>query len=613
MRAQIFTVCLVLLANGAQIPLALAQEEAAAAEQAAADAQQTASDAEKTAAQAKQQTQAAQQATEANEKAADAATGAAADAQQQADANKAAAQKAADDRAKSQAALQSQLDAQAAMIASQSSSNLQLNRSMSELQQTLEKQQEIIKTQEQQLRTTTDALNNMQSQIDQVSVDKNKELTEDDLAMRQRLEKLESQVSTIPKDPSTLLADASFPGAIRVPGTTAAYKLGGFVKGVMVKNFDPLVTQDRFIPGSIPITATDEKALASETTLTANQTRFNFDYRQRSELGTVRAFIEGDFAGTGDTFRLRHAFGQFKDLLVGKTWSAFYDAEASPEEVDFEGINGRVVVRQSQIRYFPQVGKNVRWMISLEDPQPEVTNGTGVSDLPDLVSSVRREWFGKYHWKTAVVLRQVGAIPFAGINDTTGEQCDPNATPPEPNCTAIPGNGDTVRDVGWAFTLSGKMPFAFTGESDNVMFQFNYGEGLGRYLTDLSSVNSLGLDGGQDAIIDPTTGKLETLPAFGGYISYQHWWSKRVRSTFVFSAVNVQNLAGQLETAYHRTERLSGNLIWSPTKNVDLGAEFLWGSRTNNGPETNPDGTYNPDGAEKADATQLQLEGVYRF
>jgi hypothetical protein len=509
------------------------------------------------------------------------------------------------------AELQKQLDAQAALIATQAASGTSANTTLADLQRALDEQKKLIEAQKKQieqqqtqLQTTTELLTSLQSQIDQLKQDDHSEMSDEDVAMRQRLAALETQVGKIPEDPSTMLADADFPGAIRVPGTTAAYKIGGFVKATLVKNFDPLLTQDRFIVGSIPVTTNDQTALASETSLTANQTRVNFDYRQKSEFGHLRAFVEGDFAGDGDTFRLRHAFGQYRDFLAGKTWSVFYDAQAAPEEVDFEGINGRVVVRQTQVRYFPKIGKDLRWMISLEDPSPQVTGATGVSDIPDLVTSIRRDWFGGWHVKTAALLRQLRGINNEGV-DENGQSCTPvdgtpSGTIDSAGCVAIANAGDTTKDFGWAMTASGKVQVPWWNENDNFLFQLNYGEGLGRYLTDLSSIESLEIDGGQDAVIDAATGEMEALPIFGGYIAYQHWWAKSLRSTFVASLVHIQNTAGQIPSAYHQTERLSGNLIWSPIPSIDIGGEFLWGKRTNKNEENGK-------------ASQLQLEAVYRF
>jgi hypothetical protein len=126
------------------------------------------------------------------------------------------------------------------------------------------------------------------------------------------------------------------------------------------------------------------------------------------------------------------------------------------------------------------------------------------------------------------------------------------------------------------------------------MFQLNYGDGYGRYVNDLETV------GGQDAVFDPLTGEMETLKVLASYAAFQKWWKDGLRSTFIASFVNVNNLNFQGGDAYHKTQRLSGNLIWSPTPRIDIGGEFLLGKR------------HDKDGA-TGDASQLQLSAKYRF
>jgi len=49
--------------------------------------------------------------------------------------------------------------------------------------------------------------------------------------------------------------------------------------------------------------------------------------------------------------------------------------------VDFEGINGGMLVRQAQIRVFPKIGESMSLKLSLEDPKTDVANGRGTSNL----------------------------------------------------------------------------------------------------------------------------------------------------------------------------------------------------------------------------------------
>jgi len=360
-----------------------------------------------------------------------------------------------------------------------------------------------------------------------------------------------------------------FAGSIPIPDTDAAVKVGGFVKMSMVSTLDPLGTDDRFVTGLIPVGVASSTTNEGEVAVSARQSRLGIEIRDSTSYGPLRAFIEGDFAGTGDTYRLRHAFGQFRQVLAGKTWSTMVDNRATPEEIDFEGINGRIQVRQPQIRYFPSFGRDMDLLVGLEDPAPDVTGGQGVSQYPDIVASVRRNWADRWHVKTSLLLRQIEAKwdLDSSVTDT---------------------------EFGWGLSVSGKLGLEIWDERDNILFQFNYGDGIGRYINDLQEV------GGQDAEFNPLTGELETLNVFSSYVAYQHWWRESLRSTLTYSWVDVDNLSFQDDSAYARTDRAIINLLWSPVARVDVGGELLWGRRENK------------DGA-SGTARQIQFGAKYRF
>jgi hypothetical protein len=370
------------------------------------------------------------------------------------------------------------------------------------------------------------------------------------------------------RDPETPIEVESheLPGYLQIPGTDASMKLGGYVKMSIVQSFDPVGSADRFVPGSIPVPA-DPGDLDNQANLTTRQSRLNVDVRRDSTLGPLRAFIEGDFAGEGDTYRLRHAYGQLGKVLAGQTWSTMVDIKATPEDIDFEGLNGRVNVRQPQLRFFPSFGEHLELAIAIEDPDPDVTGGTGLTKVPDIVAAIRFSRWNRLHLKTALLLRQIRA------------EADNNP-------------GTDAKEDGWGISVSGHIKL--WGDRDEFMYQLNYGDGIGRYINDLGSV------GGQDAVFDPVTGELKVLTAFGGYLAYQHWWSEKMRSTLVAGFTDVDNFDFQPDDAYRQTRRITANLLYSPIPRVDVGAEMLWGERTNK------------DGS-SADALQLQIAAKYVF
>jgi len=389
---------------------------------------------------------------------------------------------------------------------------------------------------------------------------------------RQRKAEVGKSVAKAQVDDPTQALLSDFVGAWRLPGTDAALRIGGFVKTDVVYNFDPLEIADRFIVGSIPVGQNNASTKEAETSITASQSRLNFDLREPTEFGILRAFIEGDFAADGDTFRLRHAFGQWHRVLSGKTWSAFMDTEASPEEVDFEGLNARINVRQAQVRLMPERGAQYGLELSLEDPNPEVQNGQGVTRAPDIVLAGRFTPNDRLHLKLSLLGRQIRAEPDPAF-----------------------GSG-LSKEYAWGASVSGRFVTPFFDKRDSLLFQLSGGDAIGRYVNDLASV------GNYDGIFNPESGKLELFDVTAGYLSWQHWWGgkRSFRSNFTFGIVDVNNPGFIDPDAYKRTYRFSSNLFWSPTPRIDVGAEYLWGQREN-------------ENGEEGDATQLQLMSRYRF
>jgi hypothetical protein len=459
--------------------------------------------------------------------------------------------------------LQAQLDAQSKLI---EKLQQQYTTEVDSRQQEIVKQNKQISAQTGQIDNQRKAIQSLQQQLDQTTSLADKDLSESEKKLRSRLETVEDSIKSSQQAESTQYDLDKFPGSLPIPGSSAAIKFGGFVKMNIVESFDPIGTNDRFIVGTIPV---PQESGPTNTALTVSQSRLNVELRDTTQYGAVRAFLEGDFAGTGSTFRLRHAFGQYKSFLVGKTWSTFMDTRSRPEDLDFEGINGQILLRQAQIRYFPKIGKDWHLLIAAEDPQVNVLGGTAISQIPDMVVSVERAWFDDWHVKSSLLLRRM------------------NGT-----CNCLEDSSDTT--TGWGVSVSGMTSIKLWDKRDNLQLQLNYGEGFSNYVNDLGDINA------PDAIFNEQTGNLEAVPVFSTYIAFQKWWSPNLRSNFNYSyvAIDFGNIAEP--TAYKSTQRLTGNIIWSPVARIDLGAQVLFGSRTNQNKE-------------KATAKQLQLSAKYRF
>jgi hypothetical protein len=346
--------------------------------------------------------------------------------------------------------------------------------------------------------------------------------------------------------PGTILPNAA-------PGTS--FVLTGYAKvdGMWTDTSDGELPEgnsarDFYVPGVTPIAGESE---GTDFDAHAKQTRINFGTDTLLEGGDkLSTRFEIDFFGsiTGDqritnTYApvLRHAYIQWREWLVGQTWSNFQDVAVLPDAVDFIGpTDGTVFVRQPQVRY-TKGGLS----LSVENPETTLTpfgGGTGGnarittddSSLPDLTA--RYTWKGNWgHFSVAGLARELKY-------ETTGTG-------------AIDASTWSV-----AASLSGK----FMVGKDDIRWML-LGGNLGRYV---------GLNFSNDAVID-AGGDLETIDGYAGFVAYRHLWSPKWRSNLYYAMGeydNDVNLTGG--RVNQSSNSWTANLIYTPLPKLDIGAEF---------------------------------------
>jgi hypothetical protein len=365
-----------------------------------------------------------------------------------------------------------------------------------------------------------------------------------------RLQSLERRVDELQKAQAETAArtvsEGSFPGSFKIPGSDASIKLGGYVKADLIYDFDDIGSEDLFVTNSI---RTEGKNRQGRTRLHARQTRLNVDVRKPSEWGPARAFVEGDFFGGGGnqnvsnstSFRIRHAFAELGRLTAGQTWSTFMDLSVVPDTLDFEGPNSELFVRQGQFRWTETLAPGLTVAFAVENPEGDFANdgGLNLDRLPDGI--VRLRWEQDWgHLQTAFLARE--------LRFDDGENED--------------------SEFGYGLTLSGSLKVPFLHPKDKLAFQVNYGDGIGRYITDLGG-------GGFDARVD--NGRLDTVQAFGVMVQGQHWWADNWRSTLAYGYLTVDNAGGAPGNTLETSHYVAANLVWSPISNVDIGIEYLFG------------------------------------
>lgn len=312
-------------------------------------------------------------------------------------------------------------------------------------------------------------------------------------------------------------------------------KLGGYVKVDLIHDFNPIGSKNAFDPRTIPTDGSD----GSNTLMQANQTRLNLDVRTPTSNGEMKVFVEGDFEGSGNAFRLRHAYGAMGAVLAGQTWTSFMDEAGMPETLDFESPIGFPQIRTAQVRYTNRLDSGDSYSFSIEDPASTVagvdtTTGVVEDTLPDVTAN--------YIWKNS--RGHVQASAFGGL------------------ASYNPDVGATERAGLWGLNLSALIT---TWGRDNAILQFTYGDGVGRYR------------GGITAAPD-ADGNLEAIETTAWLASYQHYWSDAYRSTVCYSWVSGVLPAGLPTDSSETLQYAAANLIWQFSDRAWTGIEYLYGT-----------------------------------
>lgn len=257
--------------------------------------------------------------------------------------------------------------------------------------------------------------------------------------------------------------------------------------------------------------------------------------------------IEGDFRG--GTLRLRQAYGEYNNWLIGQAWSNYNSFTGWTTTLDFDSSSGGPGVqdRVSQVRY-----TKGNFVFSLEDDYfPNIANiadeRNEKSSLPVFVTRYESSSDG-ISFVASGLLRQLSADDGQDLDETA---------------------------VGYGFFLG------TTIELGRISFQgnINVSDGASGYLY-RSGTDFIGPDGYIDA-----SGDLETVSGFGGTVGVSF---KVDQGTFNLSygltTLDLDDIKDDLgdgiinnpaTTISHETnETVFLNYIWSPIENVEMGVEY---------------------------------------
>jgi hypothetical protein len=296
---------------------------------------------------------------------------------------------------------------------------------------------------------------------------------------------------------------------------------------------------------------------SGETTLSVRQSRLGFNGLVPTDIGAFKTKFEIDMFGVGvnagqTTIRLRHAYGELGQFLVGQTNSLFMDGDVFPNTIEYWGPTGMIFYRNVQARWTFLKQDGTKAAIAFEAPGSAIDAGQvntvaigGVNSwnkYPDFTGQYRVD--GPWgHFQAAGILRWLGYDNPAGT---------------------VSGHKN-----GWGANLSGAIN---TVGKDNVLMQVAYGDGISNYFN----------DGGVDLAPSSPTGGAEALPILGVLLYYDKYWNEKWSSSIGYSVTSQSNSAGQTPTAYKQGQYASANLLYYPARNVMVGGEFISGKLEQN-------------------------------
>jgi hypothetical protein len=356
--------------------------------------------------------------------------------------------------------------------------------------------------------------------------------------------------------------------SIKFPDSQTSLALGGYAKldavynSVTVPNSISYVANQLYVPGQVPLSS-QTGGQRGQTQLNARETRIWIkSFTPATAQGDFTAYAEFDFLGadgsetTGNSHgaRLRLAYGRLGNWLVGQTASTLLNLASIPEVSDQGLPIGYILIRQPTVQYTHPLSSG-SWQVSIENPETTLWDSAVVTASPS--TNNRRlpaddrypDFVGRVNWESSW-----GQVSLASLIRQLRSD------------GAVVAN---VTDEKWGGVL-GFAGLLKLGELDRFRFNLMAGNTLGRYL---------GNNFFPDGYISPQ-GQITLINEWGGYGSYQHWWSASLRSNWTMSVARADNPAPLQGTSANRTGLSSHlNLVWNPIPPVTLFVEWLRASR----------------------------------
>lgn len=368
-----------------------------------------------------------------------------------------------------------------------------------------------------------------------------------DVSLKNRLERLEKELQELRAKTETPESPHQ-----NESGSGFKFKFGGRIKVDAFYDVDSRGPVFGLDPTSLPLRGLDTNN-KGHFKLTPLATRLFTEAQQTFDTLATRAFIEIDFArspsysSTAFMPRIRHAYVELGNFLIGQTWYTFQDLDAFVNTLD--NLYGGS--RQTMVRYTHKFSPCLSLAIAAEDPNTEYfdsrnnnvsdNNDIGKSKLPDLAAQLR---FKHSH----------GHVAFSAV----GRKLEVNS---DLGAVAIQDS-----KYGWGLGFTGR--YNFYGKS-GLIWQINGGKGIGRYIDDLSQAVYI-----ENSVIP----LFSTIRAANYIVGIEAWFTDKLTATVAASITRISKPKAFVNdsTNYNRhQDRYHVNLIYKLLPTSDVGLEVM--------------------------------------
>ena len=342
-------------------------------------------------------------------------------------------------------------------------------------------------------------------------------------------------------------------------GNEKKYYMGitGNVVGIGSYDFGGAVNNSaNFIPSMIPIPKNPSQMRLTQ--FNVQQTTLAFNFVSLSSSGRVfGAYLNSNF-DENNNFNIENAYVTYGGFLVGYTATTFSDQAAIPTTIDTQGPCGMINNTNYIVSYAHEINKHWSVGVALEVPFSDYTVNSDYEEvtsqyIPDIPLHVKYSWAAGDSWiRLAGIMRN---FTYRDLIDAENRNCS-----------------------GWGLNMTGSVALGnFT-----AFFQGAYGKGIANYIQDM---NGLGMD------LYPNNnqkGFLSLNKAWGAYGALQYNYNPNLFSTVIYSQDRVYDGGDyNIGSNYSYGQYVAANLIWNIRSNVQVGAEYLYGRRTNINSESN--------------------------